>query len=129
MDTEHRERYLSWLALFASTGTLICCALPIVFVALGFGAAVAALSSNFSFLVTVSLHKAWVFAASGGLLALSGWFIFRPGRSCRPDTELGELCENTTHGNQRIFWVSLAIWAVGFFAGYLALPLRIWLGI
>ena len=30
--------YLRWLTLFVSGGTLICCALPILLVTLGFGA-------------------------------------------------------------------------------------------
>ncbi len=39
-----RQRCVTWLTLFASTGTLICCALPILFVTLGLGATVAALT-------------------------------------------------------------------------------------
>jgi len=35
---------LSWLALFGSSGTLICCALPIILVTLGAGATIAALT-------------------------------------------------------------------------------------
>ena len=47
---ETQEKSLAWLALFASTGTLICCALPIVFVMLGLGATVAAISLSVPFL-------------------------------------------------------------------------------
>jgi high-affinity Fe2+/Pb2+ permease len=129
MNPEARTGIVSWLALFLSTGTLLCCALPIVFVSFGFGAAVAALSSNFSFLTTLALHKTWVFAASGGLLGLSGWLVSRPDRVCPPDTAVAEQCENMVRRNQRIFRVSLATWAVGFFFAYLALPLRMSLGV
>ena len=121
-----RVSRLGWLALFASTGTLICCALPIALVTFGFGAAVAALSSSVPFLVTLTLQKTWLFAGSGVLLALSGWFMFRPGQECPTDPELGALCDRTHVWNRRIFWVSVVVWCVGFFAAYLALPLRIW---
>jgi Na+/melibiose symporter-like transporter len=127
MNSVTREKHLSWLTLFASTGTLICCALPIAFVTLGLGATVVAISSNMPFLVTLTLHKAWVFAGSGALLAVSGWLMFRPGRVCPTDPEIGALCDRTQIWSRRIFWVSVAIWGVGFSTAYLALPLRMWL--
>ena len=119
----------TWLTLFASTGTLICCALPIVFVSLGFGATVAALTSSFPLLITLSLHKTWVFAFSGAMLVLSGWLMYRPGRACPTDPELGQLCNTTQTWNRRLYWSSVVIWCIGFFAAFLALPLRIWLGL
>ena len=124
---ETQETSLTWLALFASTGTLICCALPIAFVMLGLGATVAAISSSVPFFVTLSLHKGWVFAASAMLLAASGWLLFRSGRECPAEPQLAALCDRTLRWNRRIFRASIAIWGVGFFAAYLALPLRIWL--
>lgn len=130
MSVEHAQQKdsgVTWLALFASTGTLICCVLPIILVALGLGATVAALTSIFPFLITLSQHKIWVFAFSGAMLGLSGWLLYRPGRRCPTDPELGTLCEKTNIWNRRIYWTSVAIWGIGFFAAYLALPLRIWL--
>ncbi len=67
-----KQTGLSWLTLFASGGTLICCALPIILVTLGLGATVAAFTSSFPLLVTIAQHKAWVFTGSGALLLLSG---------------------------------------------------------
>lgn len=127
MTMETREKSLAWLALFASTGTLICCALPIAFVTMGLGATVAAITSSVPVLVSLSLHKGWVFATSAMLLAASGWLLFRSGRECPADPQLAALCDRTLLWNRRIFWTSVAIWGVGFFAAYLALPLRIWL--
>lgn len=132
MNTERRqanETGVTWLALFTTTGTLICCALPIALVTLGLGATVAALTSSFPFLVALSEHKAWVFAGSGALLGLSGWLLYRPGRSCPADPELGGLCNRAQVWNRRIYRASVAIWGVGFAAAYLALPIRIWLGV
>ena len=123
-----KEGGVTWLTLFASTGTLICCALPIILVTLGLGATVVALTSTFPFLITLSQHKEWVFAGSGVMLLLSGWLMYRPGRACPVDPELGRLCNTTQVWNRRIYWSSVTIWGIGFFAAFLALPLRIWLG-
>lgn len=118
---------MGWLVLFASTGTLICCALPILLVTLGLGAAVASLTSSFPILITLSQHKAWIFAGSGIVLALAGWLMYRPGRACPTDPTLAALCERLQKWNRRIYWSAAAVWGVGFFAAYLLLPIRIWL--
>ncbi len=120
-----KQTGLSWLTLFASGGTLICCALPIILVTLGLGATVAAFTSSFPLLVTIAQHKVWVFAGSGAMLLVSGWLMYRPGRACPADPELGRLCDQTQVWNRRIYWSSVTLWGIGFFAAYLALPLRI----
>lgn len=127
--TDRREGGLTWLTLFASTGTLVCCALPIILVTLGLGATVVVLTSSFPFLIALSQHKEWVFAGSAFMLGLSGWFIYRSGRSCPVDPGLGALCNRTQVWNRRVYWASVIIWGIGFFAAFLALPLRIWLGL
>lgn len=129
MALDTRQKRLTWLALLASFGTLVCCALPITLVTLGFGAAVAAMSTSVPFLATLTAHKTWVFAGSGALLAVSSWLMFRPGRACPTDPELGVLCDHTQIWNRRVFWVSVTVWGVGFLAAYIALPLRLWLEI
>jgi len=120
-------RRLTWLALFATTGTLVCCALPIVLVTLGLGAAVAALTSTFPFLITLSQHKVWVFLVSALLLLVAGWALHRPGRVCPADAELGRACDRAMVWNRRLYWTAVALWGIGFFAAYLALPLLRWL--
>ena len=121
------ETGAAWLTLFASTGTLVCCALPITLVTLGMGASVAALASSLPFLVTLSQNRIWVFAASALLLALSGWMMYRQGRACPVDPVAGALCDRTQVWNRRIFWTSVVVWGVGLVAAFLALPVRIWL--
>ena len=124
-----KQTGLSWLTLFASGGTLICCALPIILVTLGLGATVAAFTSSFPLLIAIAQHKAWVFAGSGAMLLVSGWLMYRPGRACPADPELGRLCDQTQVWNRRIYWSSVTLWGIGFFAAYLALPLRILLDV
>lgn len=125
--TPRLETGTTWVALFASTGTLLCCALPITLVSLGFSGSVAALTSSAPFLVTLSQNKAWVFATSAVLLVLSGWIMYRPGRACPVDPVAGALCDRTQVWNRRIFWTSVNVWGVGFLAAFLALPIRKWL--
>ncbi len=124
-----KESSMTYLTLFASSGTLICCALPIILVSLGLGATVAALTSDFPLLVTIAEHKIWVFVGSGGLLLMSGWLMYRSGRACPTEPELARLCQKTQTWNRRIYWTSITLWGIGFSAAYLALPIRIWLDV
>ncbi|HHJ11720.1 MAG TPA: hypothetical protein ENK00_00950 [Chromatiales bacterium] len=123
-----REGGVTWLALFASTGTLVCCALPIVLVTLGLGAAVASLTSALPFLIVLSKHKIWVFLFSGVMLVLAGWLLYRPGRSCPTEPARAAACARAQRWNRRVWGVSVAIWCMGFTAAYLALPVRRLLG-
>ena len=52
---------LSYISLFTSFGTLLCCALPSLLVLLGLGATVASFLSAVPWLVVLSRHKTWVF--------------------------------------------------------------------
>ncbi len=124
-----KESSMTYLTLFASSGTLICCALPIILVSLGLGATVAALTSDFPLLVTIAEYKTWVFVGSGGLLLMSGWLMYRSGRACPTEPELARLCQKTQTWNRRIYWTSITLWGIGFSAAYLALPIRIWLDV
>ena len=123
------NKSLTWFTLFTTTSTLVCCALPIIFVTLGLGATVAAMTSALPFLITLSQYKIWVFGFSGLMLLISGWLMFRPGRHCPTEKKLGETCTAAFKWNKRIYWFSVVIWCIGFFAAFLALPLRIWLDI
>jgi len=127
-DSDTRaEVALGWATLFASTGTLVCCALPIILVTLGLGATVAALTNAVPLLIKISQYKTWVFAGAGLLLVLSAWVMYRPNRACPADPELARICAQTLKWNRRILWTSATVWGIGFFAAYLILPLRIWL--
>jgi len=118
---------LSWLTLFASTGTLLCCALPILLVSLGLGATVAAVTSSFPILITLSQYKAWIFMLSGSLLAGTAWLMSRNNDQCPVDSAATVLCMRAQIWNRRILTFAIVIWMVGFIAAYLALPIRQWL--
>ncbi len=128
VDEPSSPRKWAWIVLFTSSSTLICCALPILFVSIGLGAVSASLFASMPFLVTLVQYKSWVFAASGIVLAITAWLLYRPGRVCPADSELADLCNKAHHWNLRFFWAASLMWLVGFAAAYLALPVYLWFG-
>ena len=120
------RRSLGWLGLFASATTLVCCALPILLVTLGFGATVAAMFEAVPVLVFFGEHKAWTFLIAGVLLATAG-LAYRRQTSCPADPELARACEQARRWNQRVLVIASVLWVTGFAAAYLALPVARWL--
>lgn len=106
--------------LFASSATLLCCALPILLVSLGMGAVVASLYGEyFPWLRWFGLHENITFGTTALILIVAGWALYRPGRACPADPELGALCAKAHKWNIRFFWGSVVIWCIGFTAAFL----------
>lgn len=124
----HEQSYLRWGTLFITSGTLLCCALPIVLVSMGFGAIVASLNFNVPGLLFLAEYKLWTLSLSALLLLFLAWVIWRPNQSCPADPELAAHCQTAKRWNQRVFWLSSIIWCIGFFFSVLLLPLRIYVG-
>jgi len=116
--------YLRWFVLFITSGTLLCCAVPILLVSLGFGAVVASMNYNIPGLMFLSEYKFWTLSLSFLLLVFLAWVIWRPNQACPADPELAAYCLKAKHWNQRIFWISVVIWMTGFFFSVLLLPIR-----
>lgn len=114
-------RMTSLLALFTSSGTLICCALPALLVALGAGAALSSLIANVPQLVWFSEHKTPVFTAAAVMLVLSGAMQWRA-RSlpCPVDPALAQLCMRTRKNSLGVYVVSVAIFMTGGFFAFIA---------
>ena len=116
MDTKPKK--WGWMLLVTTSATLVCCVIPIVLVALGLGAVVAAAASAVPWLITISMYKNWVFAVSGVLIGGAVWAVYRPGRVCPTDPELAAACAAADKWNKRFLWLSGVMWLVGFFAAY-----------
>src|SRR5580692_11355324 len=71
-----RGAALSFLSLFTSLGTLVCCALPSLLVLFGLGATVATVVSEAPWLVDLSHHKNWVFIVAGLLITSNFAYIY-----------------------------------------------------
>ena len=93
MRGDWRDTVLPSLALFGSTSTLLCCALPAVLISLGAGAVMAGLTSAIPGLMWLSAQKNVLFIAAGALLAVSsivGWH--QRSAPCPTDPEKAANC-------------------------------------
>jgi len=126
METDQitQQRTLSWIALFSATGTLLCCALPILLVSMGFGAVVASLTSALPMLVTLAEYELWMFTGSAVILAIAAGVLWLRPQECPNDPLLAQRCAQARIWNRRVFWVAAAVWMVGFTAAFLLLPMR-----
>lgn len=105
---------LSLLSLAAAGGTLVCCVLPAVMVALGAGAALAGLVTAVPQLVWLSEHKALVFGVAGAMLALSGAMLWRArGLPCPADPALARTCARLRRLSVGLWWTAVVATAVG----------------
>src|SRR5215475_12669997 len=102
---------LSYLSLFTSFGTLLCCALPSLLVLVGLGATVASFLSAVPWLVTLSRHKTWVFAISGALIGSNLLYVYaiaprlqKTGEACPADAP--EACNAASRFSRVVLWIS-----------------------
>ena len=106
--------WASLASLFASSGTLVCCALPALLVAIGAGAALSSLVAAIPQLVWLSEHKLGLFIFAGAMLVGSGalqWI--NRSAPCPIDPRLRQACLRTRRTSLQVYWVSVAIYAVG----------------
>jgi hypothetical protein len=104
----------SLLSLFASSSTLVCCALPALLVALGAGAALSGLVSVFPQLVWLSEHKVGLFSFAGLMLLASGTLQWHNRTApCPLDPALRDACERTRRTSRRVWAASALLYLVG----------------
>jgi hypothetical protein len=106
--------FTSILTLFASSSTLLCCAIPALLVALGAGATLSTFISIFPKIVWVSEHKVEVFIFAGLMLTISGYVQWR-GRSapCPIDPALLDACMRTRKASLIVYSISLLVYLTG----------------
>ncbi len=111
---------VSFLSLFTSGGTLICCALPALMVSIGAGATLAGLVTNFPQLIWLTEHKTALFITAGIMLAAAGVMQWRAkSLPCPADPALAATCARTRKISLGIYWFSVAIFATGFIFAYI----------
>src|SRR3954454_21824771 len=125
-----RSGTLSCLSLFRSLSTLLCCALPSLFVLLGLGATVASVLSQAPWLVTMSRHKHWVFLIAGVLIAANFVYVYRIAPriqakhgACDPNDP--SACQTASRFSRAILWCSAALYLIGCFTAYLLGPILV----
>lgn len=100
----------NYFSLFASSSTLICCALPAIFVALGAGASFASLITIFPFLVTLSQYKLYITLFAFLMIVIAGYINYKTYyMPCPADPELGRACTETRKKSRYLYYISVAI--------------------
>jgi hypothetical protein len=118
------QSFLPTLSLFTSAGTLLCCALPALLVTLGAGATLAGLVSAAPWLVFLSKHKAWTFSIAAILLLAAGVVRWRSRNApCPIDAAQAKACMRLRKISAWIYWLSVAMYATGFFFAFVAVQL------
>ena len=125
-----RSGALSYLSLFTSLGTLLCCALPSLLVLLGLGATVASVLSEAPWLVTMSHHKHWVFIVAGLLISSNFVYVYavapklqlRNG-ACDPNDPAA--CQTASRFSRIVLWCSAVLYLVSCFTAYILGPLLV----
>lgn len=109
------------LGLFLSAGTLVCCALPAMLVALGMGAVLAGLVTQLPGLIWLSAHKTLVFSAAAAMIAGAGIMQWRARRlPCPADPVQARLCTRLRWFGWWIWGASVLCFLVGGFFAFIA---------
>ena len=104
----------SLVTLLASSGTLICCAIPALLVSIGAGAALASFVAIFPQIVWISEYKEIVFAISALLMIIGGILQWRNRNApCPIDPKLRDACLKTRKTSLQIYLASLLILIIG----------------
>jgi len=121
-NSERPTSALVWIALFTSFGTLICCALPAMLVALGAGAVVAGLVTAVPQVVAISIYKDYMFAGAGVLLLTAAVMRYATRNApCPIDPHEADACRRLRRLSGWILGAAGLVYAVGFFFAYIAI--------
>ena len=108
------NKLVNYLALFTSTGTIFCCALPALLVSIGAGAALGSLISIFPQLIILSTYKIPIFIGAFIMLIISGIMQnhsrFEP---CPVDKKLAATCMQARKVSMVIYFASVGIFLIG----------------
>jgi hypothetical protein len=116
-----KSHVLPTLTLFTSMSTLVCCALPALFVTLGAGATLAGVISTVPQLIWFSEHKAALFGFSAVMLTLGGWLQYRAQfEPCPADPLLARACTRNRRISKFVYFFSLLLFLTGGFFAYVA---------
>jgi len=100
--------------MLSSAGTLMCCVLPAILVALGAGAALAGLVTAIPQLVWLSEHKPLVFGLAFALLIASGGAtLYSRTLPCPTEPLAAQSCQRLRRINVALYSVALVSFALG----------------
>lgn len=106
--------FSSLVTLFASSSTLVCCAIPALLVSLGAGAALASLVAVFPQIVWISENKEIIFLISTLLMVIGGIVQWRNRYApCPVNPKLRQVCLRTRKVSLSIYLISLVLLMIG----------------
>jgi len=113
-NTLRSNKLANYLALFTSTGTIFCCALPALLVSIGAGAALSSLISIFPQLIIFSIYIIPIFIGASMMLIIYGIIQYRT-RSlpCPADKKKAYACMQTRKVSMIIYFTSVGIFIIG----------------
>jgi hypothetical protein len=114
------SKLLPSITLFLSASTLICCALPALFVVLGAGATFVSILGAFPQLVWFSEHKLPIFALAGACIAANLAIQAFSSKQCPTDPILAARCTSARRTSQVLLYLSAALYLIGGFFAFLA---------
>ena len=108
-------------ALFTSTGTLVCCALPALLVTVGMGAVWANVIETVPGITILGKNKDLVFAITAVVLAASGaWQWYARSLPCPADPAKARACMRMRTISWWLWGIAVAAFIVGGFFAYFA---------
>ena len=108
------NKLVNYLALFTSTGTIFCCALPALLVSIGAGAALSSLISIFPQLIIFSIYKIPIFIGAFIMLIISGIMQYRSRfMPCPADKKQAYACMQARKVSMVIYFTSVGIFLIG----------------
>lgn len=115
-NLDQKNLFTAWFSLLTSGGTLICCALPALCVALGAGAVMAGLVRTVPALVLFSEYKLTLFFLAVAMLIISGALQWRRRHAPCPigsNPQQDADCVRVRRFSWRVWFISVIIFAVG----------------
>ena len=98
------------ISLIISSSTLICCALPAMFVAVGAGATLASLVGGFPQLIILSKYKIFISVITLFILLAAGLIIKKSeSLPCPIDPKMKSLCLKTRKRSKNMYYASVII--------------------
>ena len=114
------NKIADYLSLFASSGTIICCALPALLVSIGAGATLGSLISTFPQLVIISIYKTQIFFGAFIVLVVTGILQYRTRNlPCPLDEKKAAACTKAKRLSFFIYFSSVGLFITGLTFAYL----------
>lgn len=119
-------RRLAAFALVLCSSTLVCCALPALFVVLGAGSVLATALSWWPGLALLSEQKTVVFGLAAAALVVAGIALRQSARlPCPLNPEAAQRCRKRRRQAQGLYALSCTLFGIGGLAAFV-LPLLTW---